>query len=102
MPTSTDAGATVLPVANVTGFSKGQTVTIGDGTDSETAVISSIRPRGHATLTIAAPLVHAHAAGTPISGSGIRLTAPLVRTHPHGTQVSDNIPTPGAPNRYRR
>jgi hypothetical protein len=102
MRTSTDAGATVLPVANVTGFSKGQTVTIGDGTDSETAVISSVRPRGHATLTIAAPLVHAHAAGAQISGSGIRLTAPLVRTHPHGTQVSDNIPTPGAPNRYRR
>ncbi|HZY72527.1 MAG TPA: alpha-N-arabinofuranosidase, partial [Edaphobacter sp.] len=102
MRTSTDAGATVLPVANVTGFSKGQAVTIGDGTDSETAVISSVRPRGHATLTIAAPLVHAHAAGTPISGSGIGLTAPLVRTHPHGTQVSDNIPTPGAPNRYRQ
>ena len=100
--TSTGKGATVLPVTNVIGFSKGQTITIGDGADTETAVISSIRARGTVTLTVAAPLARAHAAGAQISGSGISLTTPLTRTHTSGAQVSDNVPTPGAPNQYHR
>jgi len=44
----------------------------------------------------------AHAAGTPVSGSGITLTTALTRKHVSGSQVSDNLPTPGAPNRYSR
>ena len=43
-----------------------------------------------------------HAAGAEVSGSGITLTTALSRTHFSGSQVSDNLPTPGAPNRYQR
>jgi hypothetical protein len=98
--TSTGVGATVLPVADATGFSKGQTITIDDGANSETAVVSSIRARGTGAIMVAAPLARGHMAGAQISGSGISLTAPLTRTHANGAQVSDDLPTPGAPNRY--
>ena len=97
---STAVGATILPTANVIGFSKGQTISIDDGTNSETAIISSIRARGATTLTLAEPLVHAHAVDAQISGSGISLNTPLTRAHADGTQVSSSIPTPGAPNQY--
>jgi hypothetical protein len=93
-------GAIVLPTADVSGFSKGQTISIDDGANSETAVVSSIRARGNATITLAAPLARAHASGEQISGSGISLTTPLTRTHTSGAQVSDNVPTPGTPNQY--
>jgi hypothetical protein len=99
---ATSAGATVISVADVIGFSEGQTITIGSGADSETAVIDSINWWGGATITLTAPLSHAHAAGAQVSGSGITLTTALTRTHSSGTQVSDNLPTPGAPNRYYR
>jgi non-reducing end alpha-L-arabinofuranosidase len=97
---SAGVGATVLSTANVTGFSKGQTISIGDGASSETAIVSSVRSRGGASITLVAPLARAHAAGEEISGSGIGLTAPLTRTHASGAQVSDNVPTPGAANQY--
>jgi len=100
LSSSTGVGATVLPTANVTGFSKGQTISIGDGASSETAVVSSVRSRGGASITLAAPLARAHAAGEEISGSGIGLTSPLTLTHSSGAQVSDNVPTPGAANQY--
>jgi hypothetical protein len=99
---ATSAGATVIPVADVIGFSAGQTITIDSGADSETAVISSINWWDSATITLTAPLGHAHAAGAQVSGSGITLTTALTRTHASGTQISDNLPTPGAPNRYYR
>ena len=99
---ATSAGATVIPVADVIGFSEGQTITIDSGTVSETAVVASINWWGGATITVAAPLSHAHAASAQVSGSGITLTTALTRTHSSGTQVSDNLPTPGAPNRYYR
>jgi len=86
----------------VIGFSEGQTITIDSGTVSETAVVASINWWGGATITVAAPLSHAHAASAQVSGSGITLTTALTRTHSSGTQVSDNLPTPGAPNRYYR
>jgi non-reducing end alpha-L-arabinofuranosidase len=93
-------GATVLHTANVTGFSKGQKISIDDGANSETAVVSSIRARGGAPITLATPLARVHASGGQISGSGISLTTPLSRTHTSGAQVSDSVPTPGAPNQY--
>jgi protein ImuB len=74
--------------------------TIDEGANSETAVVSSIRARGAATITVVAPLARGHAAGAQISGSGISLTTPLTRTHTDGAQVSDSVPTPGAPNQY--
>ena len=99
---ATSAGATVIPVADVVGFKEGQTITIDSGTVSETAVIAAINWWGGATITAAAPLSHAHAATAQVSGSGITLTTALTRSHSSGTQVGDNLPTPGAPNRYYR
>jgi len=99
--TATDAGATVIQLAGMTGFSEGQTVTIDSGANSETAVIASIRPWGPPSITLKAQLTHAHGTGAKVSGSGITLKTALTRAHASGAQVTDNIPTPGAPNRYR-
>jgi hypothetical protein len=95
-------GATVISVAGVTGFSDGQAVTIGIGANAEMAVIASLRRFGATTITVSAPLHHAHVAGTQVSGSGITLTAATTRAHAIGAQVTDNLSTPGAPNRYDR
>ena len=56
--------------------------------------------RGGARITVAAPLTHAHAAGTQVTGSGITLTAALTKAHAGGAQVVSDDPTPGAPNKY--
>jgi alpha-L-arabinofuranosidase B-like protein/lamin tail-like protein/alpha-galactosidase-like protein len=100
--TATGVGATVLPSAEVIGFSKGQTITIDTGANSETAVVSSTRNFRGGTITTAAPLARAHAAGVQVSGSGISLTSALARAHASGAQVSNDVPTPGAPNQYHR
>ncbi len=77
--TATDVGATVIPVASAIGFSAGQTITIDSGANHETAVVASTtggrRGGGGATITVAAPLTLAHAAGAQVSGTGITLTA---------------------------
>jgi hypothetical protein len=99
---ASSAGATVIPVADVVGFSEGQTITMDRGANAEVAVIASINGWGGATITVTAPLSHAHAAGTQVSGSGITLTTALTRAHFSGSQVSDDLPTPGAPNRHDR
>jgi Alpha-L-arabinofuranosidase B, catalytic len=99
---ATAVGATAIPVANVTGFSAGQTITIDSGASHETAVVvSTAGGRGGVRITVAAPLTLAHAAGAQISGSGIPFTAALTRAHASGAQVATDVPTPGAPNRYR-
>ena len=59
-------------------------------------------PGGGATITIAAPLTFAHAAGAQVSGTGITLTAALTRAHAGGAPVAGSVPTPGAPNQYYR
>ena len=100
--TAAGAGATVIPVAGMAGFSEGQTITIDSGANSETAVVASITRFPVMSITVAAPITHAHAAGTQLSGSGITLAAALTRAHGSGAQVTDNLPTPGAPNRYTR
>jgi hypothetical protein len=92
----------VIPVAGMAGFSEGQTITIDSGANSETAVVASITRFPVMSITVAAPITHAHAAGTQLSGSGITLAAALTRAHGSGAQVTDNLPTPGAPNRYTR
>lgn len=96
--TATDVGAIVIPVASAIGFRDDQTITIDDGANSETAVVASVRRFGPSTITVTAPLTHAHAAGAQVSGTGITLIAALTRAHAAGAQVSDNVPTPGAPN----
>jgi hypothetical protein len=110
--TATRAGVTTIPVASVEGFNTGQTITIDGGTNLETAVVASIaagrrrfgsRTPGPAdSVTFAMPLKYAHAAGVQVSGSGISLAKPLTQVYDAGTQVADNLPTPGAPNKYYR
>ena len=99
---ATNVGATVIPVASATGFSAGQTIAIESGANSEDAVVASTTFRGGARITVAAPLKFAHAAGAQVSGTGITLTVALTRAHASGAQVADNVPTPGAPNKYYR
>jgi hypothetical protein len=109
---ATTAGATVIPVASAMGFTAGQTITIDSGANRETAVVASIgrvfgpggpgAPGSSATITVAAPLTLAHAAGAQVSGTGITLTAALGKAHASGAQVAVSVPTPGAPNRYDR
>jgi hypothetical protein len=106
------AGATVITVAGVAGFSAGHAITIGSGANAESAVVVSSAGGGRgggrggaptpATMTVAAPLRFAHAAGAQVSGTGITLTAPLTRAHAIGVPVATNVPTPGAPNKYSR
>ncbi|MFZ0961388.1 MAG: arabinofuranosidase catalytic domain-containing protein [Terriglobia bacterium] len=99
----TRVGATVIPVASPPiGFRDGQTITIDNGANSETAVVASVRMFFDAAITVSAPLASAHAAGAQVSGTGITLTAPLTRAHAGAAPVTDNLPTPGAPNRYFR
>ena len=100
--TGTNAGADVITVVNAIGFRNGQTITVDSGASSETAVVASIRRLGDPAITLAAPLTRTHAAGSPVSGTGITLAAALTRAHAMGAQVTDNVPTPGAPNRYHR
>jgi hypothetical protein len=104
--TAAAAGVTVIPVVSVTGFAAGQTITIDSGANSETAVVVSTavggRGGGASTITVTAPLTHAHAVGAQVSGSGITLTAALTQTHATGAQIVSDVPTPGAPNKYFR
>jgi non-reducing end alpha-L-arabinofuranosidase len=109
--TAATPGATVIAVADAAGFTVGQAITIDSGATRETAVAASIArggrpgpggPARSATITLAAPLTAAHAAGTQVSGSGITLQAPLAKVHDRGTPVAGSVPTPGAPNAYRR
>jgi hypothetical protein len=112
MGAATSAGATVVSVASGMGFSAGQTITIDSGTSQEAAVVASIgrgfgpggpgSPGGGATITVAAPLTLAHAAGAQVSGTGVTLAAALTKAHASGAQVATGVPTPGAPNKYDR
>jgi non-reducing end alpha-L-arabinofuranosidase len=107
---ATNAGTTIIPVPDVEGFGVGQSITIDDGANSETAVIASINVGRFRfdnpniipvdTIKVTVPLSKAHSVGVQVSGSGITLAAPLSKVHSKGEQVTDNIPTPGVPNRY--
>lgn len=98
---ATPAGATLLHLDNTFGFNDGQTVVIDSGADSETAVVAFVT-RWDNTITVAAPLTHAHATGTELSGTGITLTTALTREHRREAPVTGNLSTPGAPNNYFR
>ena len=111
MGAATNVGVTVIPVASGAGFTAGQTIAIDSGANQETAVVASTTggrggrgggPGAGATITVAAPLKSAHAAGAQVSGSGITLAAQLTQAHASGAQVSSDVPTPGAPNKYYR
>lgn len=99
---ATNVGATLVPVANAIGFSDGETITIDNGANSETAVVATITRFPAPAITVATPLTQTHAADAQLSGTGITLVVPLTRAHAVGAQVTDNLPTPSAPNQYRR
>lgn len=97
----TQAGTTLIPVSSVAGFETGQSITIDNAANQETAlVVAVVRTRAAGSITVAAPLKFAHAAGAQVSGSGITLKSALSRAHRAGTSVSSEVPTPGAPNQY--
>jgi hypothetical protein len=96
-------GATMIDVASRESFSAGQTITIDTGANSETAMVATAARRGPGTITVAAPLKSAHAAGAQVCGTGITLTTALTKAHASGAQISGSVPpTPGAPNQYYR
>ncbi|MEP6963481.1 MAG: hypothetical protein ABI995_15480, partial [Acidobacteriota bacterium] len=93
------------------GFTPGQTITIDSGANLETAVVISNTGGGAAgrggpapgpSVTVAAPLTRAHAAGAQISGTGITIVGGLTKAHDSGAQVASGLPTPGAPNQFRK
>jgi non-reducing end alpha-L-arabinofuranosidase len=108
---ATRPGTRIIPVANAQGFSIGQTITIDNGKNTEIAVVANVfvvrRRVGNIinaptdSLTVTRPVKYSHPAGVQVCGSGITLASPLTMTHDAGVQVSDNIPTPGQPNRYK-
>jgi hypothetical protein len=111
--TATAVGATVIPVASAFGFTAGQSVTIDSGANQETATVASITGGGRGggggrgvpqvvSITVSAPLAHAHAEGAQVAGSGITLTAALAKAHDTGAQVAGSVPTPGASNKYSK
>jgi hypothetical protein len=111
--TATTVGATVIPVVSVEGFSGGQTITIDNGVDLETAIVASITVARRSfglqqnnspgnSITVTAPLNKAHDINAQVSGSGITFTSPLTKDHDNGSQVASNLPTPGEPNQYVR
>jgi hypothetical protein len=94
-------GTSAILVASVFGFVEGQAISIDQGENAEEGVINSITRFPIPTITVKAPLAHAHAVRAQISGTGLALTKPLTLAHAIGAQVTDSFPTPGAPNRYR-
>jgi hypothetical protein len=99
--TAIAAGTRSLPVESALGFNDGQAIVIDHGVNSETAVVVSIARFPEPVITINAPLTRAHVANAQVSGTGLTLSAPLNHAHAGGTQVTDDIPTPGRPNRYQ-
>jgi hypothetical protein len=99
-------GTTAIPVASAAGFNTGQTITIDTGANQETAVVASVagggRGGGNAMITVTAPLKSSHAAGVPVSGTGITLAAVLTKDHASGAQINNNVSTPGGPNKYEK
>lgn len=60
-------GGTSLPVGNPTGFAVGDSITVGNAGNSESATITAIAGD---TITVAAPLRNGHGAGEPIVRTG--------------------------------
>ena len=92
-------GSTLVPVADVTNFSVGESITIGIAPDSDTAKIAAI---GNGLITIDTPMNNGHAVGDPVSStasSGIiyrDLELPQdVCSHRGATLVQDQDPRRG-------
>jgi len=107
------SGTTVIPLDAPAGFIPGQTITIDGGVNVETAVVISSSAGGRGgggrggqaagpSVTVAAPLARTHPAGALVSGTGITIAGALNRAHASGVEIAGGIPTPGAPNVYRK
>jgi hypothetical protein len=59
-------GSTLVPVADVSSFQAGQSVTIGVAPDSDTATIGAV---GNGLITLTAPLNNGHAVGEPVAST---------------------------------
>ena len=63
----TRAGATVIPVASVSGFIAGQAIMVDSGASGEAATVAAVNAgRTGPAVTLAAPLARAHAAGVGV------------------------------------
>ncbi len=103
--TDMSGGVNAIPVVNPIGFGPGQTITVDSGTNLETAVVASInagRRGAGASITLTGPLTIAHTSGAQVSGSGITLASALTHAHDSGAPIVADLPTPGAPNQYKR
>ncbi|MGB8603379.1 MAG: arabinofuranosidase catalytic domain-containing protein, partial [Rhizomicrobium sp.] len=89
-----EAGKNTLPVSDNRSFNDGDEITIGQGTDYETAVIAkrSHGPDGE-ELILRTPLKVSHNVGTQISGTGITLEKPLGKPHAKTIMVISDMPT---------
>ena len=99
MIADTPPGATVVAVSSTEGFLSGQTITVGRGKEAETAIILSSTRRVPKTLVLSAPLTHAHATGSEVSGTGITLSTELKAPHGTGEILASGTPSPGERNR---
>lgn len=84
------AGDTTISVSSTAGLTAGGLITIGTGTSQETATVASLG-FGSPTVTLAAPLTLAHAAGASVVGvgTGVILSQPVTSAHPAGVTVVD-------------
>ena len=107
---ATNVGATVIPVASGIGFTAGQTITIDSGANQETAVVAATGGGRGGGPGRTAP-AHNHRRGAAHSCARGRRTDLRHRHHPHRRidpgacqrgAGRHNLPTPGAPNKYRR
>lgn len=90
-------GDQTLTVADSEGFRIGQILYIGHGEEVEIAKVGTIGDTEMITKTVTMG-EWVREVSTPVRK--ITLTAPLERAHGAGTAVSDNVPTPGMPNRF--
>ena len=101
------AGAKQVEVSGVQGFTAGQTVLVGD----EQAVIAEIHavrrnyrvpvvPGQNDVVILRAPLKKAHGTEEALTGTGVSVSSPVKADYAAGAAVVDNVPTPGAPNRF--
>ena len=96
---ATPVDTTIIPVAATAGFVVGQSITIDNGANRETATIALVQGgRGGARIAVTAPLTIIHPAGAAVAGSGITLASPPARAHPRGAAATAGLPTPGAAN----
>ncbi len=101
------AGAKQLAVNGVQGFTVGQTVFVGDE-KATIAEIHAVRRNNRAPVLVPQndivilqeALKSAHGTDEALAGTGVGISSPIKASYAVGATVVDNVPTPGAPNRF--